>query len=420
MAAGTLVVALGLTVTGVGTVAMMALSARSMPATEYAAFAVWWTVATLLGTSFGVFEAYLARLLIGELAAGRSPDGVTGLMFGRALLVIGALCVVMLCLVPILAGRLFADHAGAAVLLPLFTAIAAMQALQRGAATGRHDFAAIAAQLSTDGLARIAIVGVLVLVGADTVTTLAIACVVAAAASLLIGGWRIGPWLASPRLRGSEAAVKPLVFLLLGSVGPLLANNGSVPWLAATHSVDAYTLGAFAGAVTLSRIPTQFVAAVFSPLLAHLAQTVEDDDAATFRHLRRSAEVAAAGLGILYVLMFAVLGPWLLSVYLGPRYELDVLVLVVLAAASSGMFVVVVQQAGLAALDRWARIAVAWGIGTVAFIATLAAPGDTLLRATAAPLFGVLTAMATMAGLGRGLWGAHNEAADAGPGEETS
>ena len=406
MATGTLLVAVGLTVTGAGTVAMMAMSARSMPATEYAAFAVWWTVATLLGTSFGVFEAYLARLLIGTFSAGRSPDVVTGLMLGRAALVVVVLAAALLALAPLLAGRLFADHVWAAVLLPLFTALAAAQALQRGAATGRHDFGAIAAQLSADGIARVALVGALALAGADTVDTLAVACVLAAAVSLLVGGWRVGPWLAAPRLRGAEAAVKPLIFLLVGSVGPLLANNGSVPWLAATHSVDAYTLGAFAGAVTLSRIPTQFVSAVFSPLLAHLSQTVENDDRTTFRHLRRSAEVAAVALGVVYVLVFGVLGPWLLSVYLGPQYRLEVWVLVVLAAASSGMFVVVVQQAGLAALDRWSRIALAWVGGTAAFVVVLAVPGDTLLRATVAPLAGVLPAMCGMAILGRNLWAA--------------
>jgi O-antigen/teichoic acid export membrane protein len=256
-------------------------------------------------------------------------------------------------------------------------------------------------------VARIAFVSALVLADVDSVTTLAVACVLAVATSLVIGGWRIGPWMASPRVRGAEAAVKPLLFLLMGSVGPLLANNGSVPWLAASDTVDAYTLGAFAGAVTLSRIPTQFVSAVFSPLLAHLSQSVENNDVATFRHLRRSAEAAAAGLGVLYVLVFGLLGPWLLLVYLGPRFELDVLVLVVLAAASSGMFVVVVQQAGLAALDRWARIAAGWGVGTVAFLATLALPGATLMRAAAAPLLGVVTAMAVMAVFGRGLWGGH-------------
>ena len=71
LAAGSLVVAVGLITAGVGTVLMMALAARALPASDYASFAVWWTVATLLGTSFGVFEAYLAR----ATAPVREPTG---------------------------------------------------------------------------------------------------------------------------------------------------------------------------------------------------------------------------------------------------------------------------------------------------------------------------------------------------------
>ncbi len=396
LATGTLVVAAGLTVTGLGTVAMMALTARSLAAPEYAAFAVWWTVATLVGTSFGVFEAYLARLLVGDLAAGRDARVVTGLLAGRTAVVVGGIGAAELALAPWLADRLFAGHLGAALLLPVFTALAAAQALQRGAATGRRNFAAIAVQLATDGVLRIGLAGALVATGTDTVTSLAVACCVSVAASLVVGGTMCPSWLAPMRLRGAEAAIGPLLFLLVGSVGPLLANNGSVPWLAGAGDVDAYTLGAFAGAITLSRIPTQFVSAAFSPLLAHLSQSVEDGDEHTFRHLRRSADLTAVVLGLVFVAVFALAGPWLLTTYLGPRYELGVFNLAVLAAASSAMFVAVVQQASLAALDRWSRIAIAWGAGTAAFLVVLLLPGTALLRATGAPLVAVVAALVLM------------------------
>jgi O-antigen/teichoic acid export membrane protein len=372
---------------------MMALTARSLPAPQYAAFAVWWTVATLLGTSFGVFEAYLARLVVAEISAGRNSATVTGLITGRAILVVGAFAVLLLALAPLLADRLFGGNLGAALLLPVFTALAAAQAIQRGSATGRRRFRAIAGQLASDGSVRLLITGLLVATGTETVTTVALGCCVSTATSLGVGGALCHPWIARPRLRGTEAAVRPLLYLLVGSIGPLLANNGSVPWLAGTDAVNAYTLGAFAGAITLSRIPTQFVSAAFSPLLAHLSQAVEDGDEGIFRHLRRSADVTAAMLGALFVAAFAALGPWFLTVYLGPRYHLPVLNLALLAAASSLMFVAVVQQAGLAALDRWSRIAIAWGLGTVAFLLVLALPGDALMRATLAPLASVAVAL---------------------------
>ncbi len=153
---GTVVVAIGLVVTGVGTLAMLGLAARSMSGPLYADFVVWWTVATLLGTSFGVFEVYLARVLISDFAGGRPPAAATGVMIGRAAVMVAMLTAVLLAAAPLLAEELFSGAMAPAFLLPVFMALTAMQALQRGAATGRHDMVAIAIQLAADGVARAA------------------------------------------------------------------------------------------------------------------------------------------------------------------------------------------------------------------------------------------------------------------------
>ena len=71
LANGTLLITIGLVVSGLGTLGMIAVAARALPTHEYAAFAVWWTVATC--SLFGVFEAYLTRLVITDSApAGRT------------------------------------------------------------------------------------------------------------------------------------------------------------------------------------------------------------------------------------------------------------------------------------------------------------------------------------------------------------
>ena len=401
LAAGTAVVATGLVVTGLGTLVMLALAARSMPGPEYADFVVWWTLATLLGTSFGVFEVYLARLLIAEFAAGRRHDVVTGLMLGRAGLMVGVLTLGLLVASPLLAEHLFSGAMAPALLLPVFMTLVAMQALQRGAATGRHDMVAIAGQLAVDGMARAVIVGALVATGADSIVSLSLGCCLAVTASLVVTGRRITPWLAAPRVRGSAVPVRPVLLLLVGTAGPLLANNGSVPWLRSLDVVSPHVLGAFAGAVTLSRIPTQFVSAVLSPLLAHLSASVENHDEAAFRHVRRRAEALTVGLGAAYIVAFAALGPLMLALLLGPEFTLGVPNLAVLAAASSGMFIAVVQQAALGALGRWNRVAVAWVAATFTFVIVLALPGEPLWRATLAPVVGVATALFTMWLLGR-------------------
>lgn len=396
LATGALTVAAGLTVTGLGTIVMMALSARSLPAPEYAAFAVWWTLSTLLGMSFGVFESYLARLVVADVAAGRDSRRVTGLMLGRAMIGAAAVAGVLLGLAPWLASRLLDGNLAAALLVPVYVMLAGGQALQRGSATGHGRFSAIAGQLVTDGLARAGLSVALIATGRDSQTSLALGACLAAAASLLVGSRMWPRWLARPRIRDKRVSNRPVGYLLIGAVGPLLANNASVPWLAGTHSVNAYTLGAFAGAVTLSRLPMQFVSAAFAPLLTQLSHCVETDDESTFRRLLRLAEVSVWGLGLVFVAGFTVLGPWVLGVYLGPGYDLSVAALATLAVASGLMFVAFVQQASLAAMDRWSMIAMSWACGAAMFLLVLVLPLNTLARATAAPLAAVLTALAVM------------------------
>jgi O-antigen/teichoic acid export membrane protein len=404
LAGGALVMTIGLGVAGVGTIGMIAIAARALPSEQYAAFAVWWTVATLLANVFGVFEAYLTRLVTTDSARSRDARPVTALLTGRAVVAWLLLTAVLLAFAPLIASELFADTLAAALLLPVFLLLTGGQSIQRGYANGHRNFVATASQLSSDGLLRVGFVAALAALGQASLTAFALGTCAAAACGLLVGS-RLAPgWLTWPRLRGPGVATSPIIYLLIGSTGPLLANNGSVPWLASISSVDARTVGAFAAAVTLSRIPTQFVTAIFAPLLSHLGHAVEVGDRSTFQHLRRNAEVGALVAGLLYIVAFGALGPWVLSVYVGPQYQLDTAYLVVLAAASSGMFVAVVQQACLAAVDRWPRIAVSWVIGTVAFLLTLALPITPLWRATLAPLSGVLAALVSLTVLGFRAW----------------
>src|SRR4051794_40833689 len=135
LAGSTVTVSAGLAASGLGTVAMMAIAARSLPADEYAGFAVWWTVATLATMAFGVFEVYLARLVVTARATNGDEKAVIGLLDGRALTIVAALGAGLLIAVPLGLPSLFADDLGAALLLPVFTAVVATQALQRGTCT---------------------------------------------------------------------------------------------------------------------------------------------------------------------------------------------------------------------------------------------------------------------------------------------
>jgi O-antigen/teichoic acid export membrane protein len=399
LARGSLLIAVGLGATGTATLAMLFIVDHKLAATSAGAFNLWWVITTLLITPFGVFEAYLARLIVAEQAAGREPRPVIATLLGRTWMVAAGISVAALCAGPWLTRYEFGGDAGLTWLLPLWVMVTASQAAQRGVATGKAKFPAIAVQLTVDGLLRVGITAAIAFSGHATADRLALGTCIAAAGGLVAGGLMCPAWLVRPTLRATGVSWGPVVLLLGGSVCPVLAGYAPAPWLKAAGHANPTTIIAFTAAVTLSRIPTQFVSAAFGPLLSHLTHAAETGDLATYHRLRRLADQAAAGLGAGFVLVFAVLGVWLLPrfTHTPKGYQLSIGMLAVLALASALMFVAVVQQAGMAATARWGAIAGAWGIGLVALVVIFVLPVSALWRAAAAPAVAIAAALVAMA-----------------------
>ena len=390
---GSASIAIGLAVAGAGTLVMLALTARALAPDDYAAFAVWWTVATLMAAAFGVFEAYLARLVVTEQAAHRDARAVSGQALARAQLMALGLAVGAVGASPVLAREVFAGHRALAWLLAVYVVLGALQSLQRGAATGLARYSTVARQLVADGLLRALTVAALLAVGVrDPVAVAAVACA-AAAVSLLVADRGASEWRSRPRWRGPASTFSPVALLLVGAIGPLLANSGSAPWLAAYGDQSAQKIGAFVGALTLSRVPSQFVAAAFGPLMTALSHAVEAGDTEGFRRLQRSADRATAMGCVAFVLAFGLLGPWVLRIYLGDQFRLSSTVLLLLGAASGLMLAAVVRQAGLAARGQWSDIALAWLLGGATMVVVLLLPVPALTRAASAPVAAVTVAL---------------------------
>lgn len=390
---GSASIAVGLAVAGAGTVLMLALTARSLAPSDYAAFAVWWTVATLLSALFGVFEAYLARLVVTAQATHGDPREVSGQALARAQVTALSVGGAVVLASPLLARELFAGHRGLAWLLAVYTVLGALQSLQRGAATGLARYSTVAQQLLADGLLRATVIGTLFAAGVRDPVAFAAAACAAAAASLAVADRGATQWRSRPRWRGPASTFTPVALLSVGAMGPLLANSGSAPWLAAFGDQSAQQVGAFVGALTLSRVPSQFVAAAFGPLMTALSHAVEDRDVETFRRLQRRADRATALGCLVFVLGFGLLGPPVLQLYLGSQFTLSATVMLLLGAASGLMLSAVVRQAGLAARGQWGDISLAWLLGGVTMIVVLLLPVPPVSRAAAAPVAAVTVAL---------------------------
>ena len=184
LANGTLLMTIGLVVSGLGTLGMIAVAARALPTHEYAAFAVWWTVATLLANVFGVFEAYLTRLVITDSARSRDARPTTALLTGRVVVAWVLLAAVLVVTGPVLADELFEGTRAAPGCWRCSCSSPPAQSVQRGYANGHRNFTAVSAQLSSDGVSRVAFVAALAAFGGASLTTFALgACAAAAVGS---------------------------------------------------------------------------------------------------------------------------------------------------------------------------------------------------------------------------------------------
>jgi O-antigen/teichoic acid export membrane protein len=374
----------------------MALAARELTESGFVAFATWLTIANLVGLAFVVVEVYLPRLLVATRGSGSDVRALVASFSRGVLLAASLLAAVVILTAPWTLSRLFADDPALLGLVVVYLFAMSLQSLQRGVAIGRDRFEVFTVQMGTDGAVRLAGCTLATLAGAGSPTAYAGVLCVAAAFGVAAGTLVNGQWFAWNRPL-ARVAVAPIGLLFSASIGPLVMNNAGVPWLAATADVTPRSIGAVAGALTLSRLPTLMVSSAYGPVLEPLARAVEDGRHVDFRKIHRTAAVAALLLAGLFAAVFALAGPRLLQFYLGPSFQLSRAVMAAMGAGSGLMFASVVEQAALVALSAWHRVAVGWLAGLMAFVCVLFLPLDAVVRVSLAVLAGPLTAIVVMA-----------------------
>ncbi|HYO20001.1 MAG TPA: hypothetical protein VES02_15190 [Dermatophilaceae bacterium] len=391
---GSALVAVGLIVSGVGTLVMVGVASRGLGAQDFAAFTTWWLTAAILAPLIGVFEVYLARALLTRESQGRPAADVIAQIFGLSLVASVLIAALTIPFAPLLADRIFNGHLWAPFLIPIFAAVVSVQSVQRGVAAGRRAFGVIGLQLSLDGVLRATIAAVIIAAGGGS--WIFTAPVLAGIISVALASPALPGWLHVPHPFRAAVDVRPIGWLLIAAGGPVLIGNAVAPWFAAAAASDVFLVAGFSAALLISRVPTQLASAAFAPVMAHMAQAVDRRDDSGLRSIRRSAIGWAGLLGIGFILGFTMLGQWALDIYVGPGYSVPRWTLGVLAAASAGLLIATIQQAALTAQNRWGTIAVGWVVGSVVFAATLLLPLSPLARASSAPLLGVTAAVLTM------------------------
>lgn len=393
------VVAAGVVLNGVGTLAMLAIASRMFTVGDFATFSTWWIVVTLVTFPLGVFEALLTRQVVADVVAGAPIGSGTGAVAARGALLVLPMAVALGVGTHVVGDALFAGDSDMTLVVAAFLVSSFVQSLERGHAAGVDRFGVVAMLLTVDGALRASSLVLCAMFGLDSPLSAALAVLAGSLFTALIGHLRARAWIGLPDGRRTSFTASTAALLLAGSVGPMLINNASLPWLSG-RGADAAVIGAFSGALTLSRIPIQLGGAAFGPLLRRFSHAIEVGDLSGERSEFRRALSWAAGLAVVFVLTFAAFAKPFISLYLGPAYQVPVWVCALLATSSGAMLVAIVAQVRAAARERWRSIAFSWIVAAGVFVAVLVVPGSDLLRCSLAP------AAASLAGLGfLGIWG---------------
>ena len=406
---GTVAVGGGLVVNGLTAYAFITLASRDLGAEAYTPVGLLWALSFLLGPGFfQPLEQETARVI-----AGRPADRLRSVV--RPAAILGGSLALGLTLVaavsaPWIVDSLFAGHG--VLLVGLLLVLIGLGAghLARGVLAGLGHFGGYARYFIGDGVGRLALVGLLTLFVADEVAVYGLAVGGApflGVAAALVGQRRVGrrPSDSAPEdppavgRRAELGALAPaLGALLVASVSAAVVLNVSplaVELLAGPAEVDA--AGRFLNALLVARVPLFLFQAVQASLLPKLSALAADQKFDEFRRVLGRLLALVGSLGLAAVVGCALVGHRVVEVAFGAEFAVDRRDMVLLAASSAVLMVVLCLAQALIAYRCQGRMALAWLVGLAAFPLVLALGGDLFLRVELALLATVATAMVVMA-----------------------
>jgi O-antigen/teichoic acid export membrane protein len=293
--------------------------------------------------------------------------------------------------------------------------MAAAASLLRGVLAGAQRFEAYGAVWATEGIARLALLAFIYLVGQTSVwaygyvyvVPYAISAVVALAAcrglhrSLTAGSLTAGSASATTEPDPKSAGL--LALAIAGILTTAVANLPQLIMTARIHKLDHThpsmpALGATFGATfLLARMALTALTPYQSMLLPAFTREAAQGNIGGLRHRLRSAMVICAAFGALWALLVLAVGPWVLrTVY--AKTPPSTFVFLALGLGTVLFAVASAAQPAIVALGLYRRVPFIWGCGVVATVAATSWPGVSPTQAaTLGALAGPLVVLAGMA-----------------------
>ena len=407
----------GLVVNGLAAYTFITLASRDLGAEVYTPVGLLWALSFLLGPGFfQPLEQETARVI-----AGRSGDGIRSVVRPATILG-GSLALILILMAaavsPWIVDSLFAGHDVLLVGLLLVLVGLGTGHLVRGVLAGLGRFGGYSRYFIGDGLGRLLLVGVgsMVLTNEVAVYGLAVGGAPFLGVAAALTGRRSAPGRPEPirgtvalgtvstgtvalGRRGELAALAPAMgFLLVASVSTAIVLNVSplaVELLAGPSEREE--AGRFLNALLIARVPLFFFQAVQASLLPKLSSLAANGHLDEFRRVLGRLLSLVGALGAMAIAACALVGHLVVEMAFGAEFAVGRRDMVLLAASSAVLMIVLSLAQALIAQRCQGRMALAWLAGLCAFPVVLAFGDDLFLRVELALLATVVTAMVAMA-----------------------
>ncbi len=395
---GTVVVGVGLVVTGVAAYAFLVICARALGPTRYGGLAVLWALVFLIGGGFFLpLEQEVSRQLVSRRVAGLGGGPVIrrALLLGAALA--AALSAVIVILAPVLSRRLFRGEP--LLVLGLILGIVGYMVanLVEGVFSGNGRFARYGTFLGAEAVFRLALCGLCVAAGWRTAgpygLTLGISPLVITV--VLVWGQRDlakpGPEIGWAELSGALGAL-----LAAAVLAQVLINAPPVLVQLLAGNRDRAQVGRFTAALVVARIPLFLFQAIQAALLPRLSGLVAAERYDEFRRGLRRLVAFVAGLSVVASLLGFAVGSSVIRVVFGPGFVVSNRTVGLLVAGGGAYVVASALAQGLIALGGLRRVVVGWAVGCVVLVGTVLVGSDPVVRVTNAFVAGAVAAMVAM------------------------
>lgn len=366
-------------IAGLGSYVLLILVAKRVPTVGYADFAAFWSIVVTVG--LGVYfpcEQETARDYSGAVNSPRSR--LRRVSYGFAGIVTALLIVLLVGLSFFPSFVKFFGSFGLIGALGIAFIGYFVQFPTRGLLSGARRTGLYAATISSEGILRIVLPGVLVLFGANDAASYGVVVGIAALLSVF-PAWVSRPqsWLSSPDARLSVFSSRVLRLIIAALAIQLLLNSGIL--LARVFDTSNTTLAAqILTALSIARIPVFAYQALQVLYMPSVAAAWKSGSVATARRIIGMAALIVGGVGIVSVGAMAILGSWVIGFFFAPRLVLPLAPLVVLTAAVSLFLLAQVLSDATLALGAHTSLLSTWIMGLAAAVLTVIFVADPTYR----------------------------------------